>query len=313
MNPAPADSAVGAAFRCIVCGGADASIWTWTRESADPQAAPALRGERRFPVVRCRDCGLACVWPRYSDEELRDLYADKRLFLGSTDPEGRQRSYLGEKELKQRAFAETARWLERYQRGGELLEIGCGPGFFLDVLGAHWRPCGIEWSPIAAGYARRELDLDVAEGAFAPGLYEAERFDAVAMLQVLDHLADPRQVLGEVGRILKPGGVLMLTSLVNGQSYCARVFGGGYRLLAPNHLYYFSPRTLRRILAETGFAVEQMRMPYWRTPYCNYRELNNLVWGTGRAVYRRWRGREPDVLSPPFYGNHLDVMARKLR
>ena len=299
--------------RCIVCGGTDAESWTSTRESADPQAAPAMRGERSFPVVRCRDCGLAWVWPRYSDEELRDLYADEQLFRGSIDPEGRQRSYLGEKEAKQTYFADIAGWLEGYQRGGELLEVGCGPGFFLDVLGDHWQPSGIEWSAFAANYARRELQLDVAEGAFAPGQYEANRFDAVVMLQVLDHLADPRQALAEAERILKPRGMLLLTSLVNGQSYCARVFGGGYRLLAPNHLYYFSPQTLRRLLAETGYKVEELRMPYWRTPYCNYKGLKNLVVGSARSTLRRWRGRESDVLSPPFYGNHIDVMARKLR
>lgn len=303
---------MGEAFGCNVCGSAVSKAWTWVCESADPQAAPAMRGERRFPVVRCAECGLACVWPRYTDEELRVLYADARLFLGSMDPEGRKRSYLGEQEAKQKVFAEVAHWLERFKAGGELLEVGCGPGFFLDILGGHWQASGVELSPFAAAYARREMGLEVVEGAFEPGRYQAERFDAVAMLQVLDHLPDPRQALAEAGRILKAGGVLVLTSLANGNSYCARVFGGGYRLLAPNHLYYFSPHTLERLLAETGFQIEEMRFPYWNTPYRNYKELKNLVFRSAQALLQRLTGQEPTVLSPPCYGNHIDVMARKL-
>lgn len=302
----------GEVIDCNVCGCSDAEQWTWVRESADPLAAPSMRGNRRFPVIRCLECGLAYVSPRYTNEQLRCIYSDETLFKGSSDPEGRQRSYIGEREGKQREFVKTSRWLECYVQGGELLEIGCGPGFFLDVLGPHWRSSGIDLSPFAVGYARGELGLDVLQGEFGTGLYGAERFDAVLMLQVLDHLPDPRQALIEAGRILKAGGVLMLTSLINGHSYCARVFAGGYRLLAPNHLYYFSPSVLRRLLSETGFRIEEMRFPYWGTPYCNYREIKKLVVGSARVALARLAGKDHGVLSPPFYGNHIDLVARKL-
>jgi SAM-dependent methyltransferase len=282
------------------------------RESDDPQAAPAMRGQRLFPIVRCTNCQLAYVWPRYSDDELEILYADEQLFKCSTDPEGHKRSYLGEREAKQRYFVQVGNWLEQYKQGGELLEVGCGPGFFLDVLGSQWRGRGVDLSPYAVDYGRRELGLDLAQGAFVPGLYAPASFDAVAMLQVLDHLPNPRQALSESARLLRQGGVLLLTSLVNGRSYCARLFAGGYRLLAPNHLYYFSPRTLERLLRETGFALEKMRFPYWHTPYCNFREIKNLAVQSGRALAAHLRRREPRVLSPPFYGNHIDVVARKL-
>jgi SAM-dependent methyltransferase len=297
---------------CNLCGRAATDFWTWVCESADARAAPSLRGKRRFPVMRCLKCGLAYISPRYTNEQLYRIYSDESLFTGSTDPEGRQRSYLREIENKQRDFVDVSRWLERYVKGGELLEIGCGPGFFLDVLGPHWHSCGIDLSPFAVEYARGEMGLEVIQGEFGPGLYESERFDAVLMLQVLDHLPDPRQALLEAGRLLKTGGVLMLTSLINGKSYCARVFSGGYRLLAPNHLYYFSPSALRRLLAETGFCVEEMRFPYWGTPYCNYGEINNLIVRSAQVGLARLTGREPRVLSPPFYGNHIDLVARKL-
>ena len=48
------------------------------------------------------------------------------------------------------------------------------------------------------------------------------------MMQVFDHLPDPRQTLGEsLRRILRNDGLLVITSIVNGSSFCARVFAGG--------------------------------------------------------------------------------------
>jgi len=302
----------GETVDCTVCGFADADLWTWVHESDDPQAAPAMRGDRSFPVVRCKECGLAYISPRYTTDELRQLYADENLFKGSTDPEGQRRSYLGEKESKQRTFIELVRWLERYKLGGTLLDVGCGPGFFLDILGEQWRGQGIDWSSFAVQYAQRVLGLDVMHGSFDTEQYAADSFDAVVMLQVLDHLSDPRQALLETQRILKPGGMLMLTSLINGNSYCARLFAGGYRLLAPNHLYYFSPRTLKLLLQESGYRIEKVRFPYWNTPYCNYREIKNLSYRSLQVACARLLGRPTKVLSPPFYGNHFDVMAQKL-
>jgi SAM-dependent methyltransferase len=297
---------------CNLCGADDVLLWVWVEESQDPQVAVSMRGHRRFPVVRCRECGLLYLSPRYTAEQLEVLYADEALFKGSADPEGLPRSYMAEEEYKKRAFADVVRWLERYIQGGYLLEVGCGPGFFMQILGSRWTARGIEISPFASGYAQRELGLDVLCGKFAPGIYEPSSFDAIVMLQVLDHLPDPYQALDEAWNLLRDGGILMLTALVNGESYCARTFGGGYRLLAPNHLYYFSPKTLKSLLGKAGFTPLEIRFPYWSTPYCNYREILNLVTRSAQVIYRHMAGRETCVLSPPFYGNHIDIVARKL-
>ena len=295
---------------CNLCGASDANFWCYTKESSNFHAAAQFQVTKRFPVVRCKACGLVYISPRYSAEKRRALYCDEGLFTGSADPEGRPRSYIGERELKQAAFRPLIGRLERFQRGGRLLDVGSGPGFFLDLLGPHWQGEGLDPSSFASRYARRKLGIKVEKGKFETGKYAPATFAAVTMLQVLDHLPDPLQSLREVHRLLVPGGVLMLSSVVNIDSYCARMFGAGYRLLAPNHLYYFSPRTLRRILRMAGFEVREVRYPYLRTPYCNLRELGKLVRGTLRVLCQREGNRQP-VLSPPFYGNMMDAIAAK--
>ena len=299
-------------IHCDICGGANVVLWTWACENDSPFIAPSLRGKRRFPVVRCVNCGFAFVSPRYSLEESRGIYADKRLFTGSSDPEGQLRSYIGERAEKIRYFQKVSQWMESHKSQGTLLDVGCGPGFFLSSLGKHWHSEGIDLSPYAVEYGRREFGLKLRHGEFAPGIYEAGSFDVVAMMQVFDHLPDPRQTLGEVRRILRNDGLLVMTSIVNGSSFCARVFAGGYRLIAPNHLYYFSPTNLKQLLSEFGFELEVIKFPYWNTPYCNLLEIINFAKKTAMAMASRLFGREPCIISPPFYGNHIDFMARKL-
>ena len=298
---------------CNLCGACRTTIWCYVKESTDPHATPVFQGSKRFPVVRCQECGLVYISPRYTPEQRREIYRDESLFTASSDPEGRKRSYLGERAIKQQAFRRLLSGLEEHVAGGRLLDVGCGPGFFLDILGEHWDGEGIEPSPFAAGYAREELGVEVRQGDFVSGAGPARAYAAVAMLQVLDHLPDPMESLREAHRLLQERGVLLLSSLVNIESFCARVFREGYRLLAPNHLYYFSPRTIRQMLAEAGFETLAIRFPYLDTPYCNPREIGRLMGRTLAAtVSRLWGGPRRTVLSPPFYGNMMDVLARKV-
>ena len=142
-------------------------------------------------------------------------------------------------------------------------------------------------------------------------VFQPEFFDAITMYQVLDHLPDPLGSLRLAHRLLRPGGVAAML-LVNIESFCARVFGAGYRLLAPNHLYYFSPRTITAALAQAGFRVLRIDYPYFDTPYCNARELKTLLVRTFQAlVWSRLTGSGEPVLSPPFYGNMMVVFAAK--
>jgi 2-polyprenyl-3-methyl-5-hydroxy-6-metoxy-1,4-benzoquinol methylase len=283
------------------------------REIADPQAAEAMRGDGVFPVVRCQSCDLTYVSPRYNVQTLRHLYRDESLYGPSSDPDGRRRSYLDERQEKDRSSRRLLLRIEKYRDGGRLLDIGCGPGFFLATLEGGWQGEGLDPSPSAVRIAD-EIGVSVTLGEFEKGLYPAHRFDVVTMMQVLDHLPEPAHSLAECNRILDHEGLLILTGLVNIESYCARLFRDGYRLLAPNHLYYFSPATVAHMLSRAGFAIEEMHFPYWNTPYCNGRDLGRLVGRTASVLSRRLLGRSLNgIVSPPFYGNVMNIVARKTR
>jgi SAM-dependent methyltransferase len=135
-----------------------------------------------------------------------------------------------------------------------LLEIGCGTGCFLDEarpLG--WEVRGIEVSEYAARRARqRGLTVDsvaIEECAIAGP------FDVVALWDVIEHLRAPGTVLQSAASALAPGGVLAL-STGDLTSLCARLSGPRWHLFnLPEHLFFFSPRALKRLLARHGLHV----------------------------------------------------------
>jgi SAM-dependent methyltransferase len=151
------------------------------------------------------------------------------------------------------------RVVQRYKRGGRLLEIGCANGLFLDAIRreGRWQVQGVEVNEPAARYARERLDLDVVVGELADAGFPEAHFDAVAMWDVLEHVHDPQETLREVHRVLEPDGVLVLrVPLLD--SWDRRLFGcywAGWD--APRHLTAFSLRTLRRLLRQTGFRLER--------------------------------------------------------
>jgi len=144
---------------------------------------------------------------------------------------------------------------------GRVLDIGCGSGMISAKLqAAGWDVCGIDIS--------QEGVRKYCGRGFAGIVSDAERnlpfkdqtFDAVWISEVIEHLVDYRNLLREIGRIVKKSGRVYLTT-PNSVFY-------GYRLLYllgrcpsemqhPYHLRFFSPKFLCKTLMESGFRIEQ--------------------------------------------------------
>lgn len=91
-----------------------------------------------------------------------------------------------------------------------ILDVGCGTGGVLAHLGGLGRACGIDPSPEAAGYCReRGLPVALASGMELP--FGDRAFDAVLALDVIEHVEDDVALLREARRVLRPGGVAVLT------------------------------------------------------------------------------------------------------
>jgi len=144
--------------------------------------------------------------------------------------------------------------IRRLGKPGRLLEIGAGAGLFLkEAQNAGWECVGTEIMEAAVQFARDRLGLDVRKQSAEELALPDESFDAVAMLEVIEHLWDPRRALAAIRKILRPGGLLVLTT-PNFNAFSRLVLGDQWAVISPReHLYYFTAATLDRLLVESGF------------------------------------------------------------
>lgn len=194
-----------------------------------------------------------------SDEDLRLAY--ERFFTDSA-----YLDYVGDRRAATRNFEHFASVVRQFQPGGHLFEVGAAYGFFLEVARAYWQVSGIDLSREAAAYARTELGLDVVGGEFLEYAGAPATYDAAVMWDTIEHLRSPRAYVTKIGQMLKPGGVLALTTGDVG-SLIPRWRGHRWRLYDPPfHLQYFSRATMTRLLNECGFDVVLMRTTgYYRS------------------------------------------------
>jgi SAM-dependent methyltransferase len=145
--------------------------------------------------------------------------------------------------------------------GGRLLDVGCATGVFLNGMRrtGKWEVFGVEPNASAADYARRRFGIEVHTGMLREAGYPDEHFDVVSLWHVIEHVLEPVADLREVRRILKPNGLLVLTT-PNLDSFDARLFGRFWAgLETPRHLFVFSLSTLTRLLSGLGFELVRKR------------------------------------------------------
>jgi SAM-dependent methyltransferase len=205
----------------------------------------------RFEVAHCDACGFAVTTPQPAAEQMAAYYPPG--YYGA--PGGRRFPAVVER-LQQKLYESRVRLVESVAAGarGRVLDVGCGRGLLLrEFQRRGWEVQGTELSGQAAGYARDVLKLPVQTGSLETIGFPAEHFDAITLWHVLEHLADPRVLLAEARRILKPQGVL-LVGVPNFGGWEARFCRDKwFHLDVPRHLTHLSRPMLRQVLAENGF------------------------------------------------------------
>ena len=153
---------------------------------------------------------------------------------------------------------------------GRLLDIGTGRGELLRVaVEDGWDATGVEPSAAFAEYAARYSSAEIRREPVERCNFDAESFDVVILGAVLEHLYNPDETIREISRILRPGGALYV-DVPNETGLYFRV-GNLYQKLrgrdwvvnlaptfSPFHVFGFSPRSLRALLAKY-----KLRPEYW--------------------------------------------------
>lgn len=210
-----------------------------------------------FSIVECPTCRLRYVNPRPGREWLDAWYREEYCSFAQEEAAGAQ--HLQQGLIKTATAQLRLQLLGPSGPKGRLADMGCGGGFFVRTAAAGgWDAIGLEPSAAAARCAARAQQVRVVAGRLEAAPFADARFDAITMFDVLEHVFCPGACLTEARRLLAPGGTLVIET-PNMAGWLPRVMGTRHPWVRPpEHLTYFTPATLRRLLERCGLQVERL-------------------------------------------------------
>jgi SAM-dependent methyltransferase len=236
-----------------------------SNHSANPKhAGPVLATVDGYDVIECASCGFRHIDPLLSEEELKQFY----------DAEFYEKEWP---DYFRNAEEDKDWWMLRYHHlydlmdahapGRRLLDIGSGPGYFIEAGRDHgWDVLGFEPSRIAAEYTRKR-GLNVVNDLFNLARARAEgSFDAVSLNLVIEHLRDPIGLIEDVKAVLNPGGLLFLTSPNDFSPYQMLLWKhAGFKpwwVVPRHHLNYFDTASIQKFCRRMGFEILHVEAGY---------------------------------------------------
>lgn len=230
-------------------------------------AQPSPYSVRPWTLKECKVCALVYVHEAPVYDALEKNLAWEKSFAHET----RRREIETPKTFR---LSRATRWrmrllprrnvvdmLVRHALPGPVIDLGCGSGGLGQSYPAGFVPYGIEISPSLAQGARtvfRARGGDVVQAPCAEGLkaFPDEFFNGATLRSYLEHEAEPRTVMEELRRVLKPGAPAVVkvpnfaswNRVIRGRNWC------GFRF--PEHLNHFTPDALRRLARRAGFRYD---------------------------------------------------------
>jgi hypothetical protein len=227
---------------CPACGGMTAHTFRFRVNGCD--------------ILQCAECGLGRTETPAFDPATyytEDYFSGRRAD-GYAD-------YLGAEPVLRREFSRSVDFIRRYRNGGKLLELGCAYGFFLkeaaryfDVAGIERRACAPRGAERAARRSRRSESAADRQGRRHRSLRRhrasaAAARDAGAVPRSSQSRRHHRDHDGDYG------------------SLAARLTGARWRLMTPpQHLWFFTQASMRRLSAALGLALEHVDHPWKIVP-----------------------------------------------
>jgi 2-polyprenyl-3-methyl-5-hydroxy-6-metoxy-1,4-benzoquinol methylase len=241
---------------------------------------------------RCRRCGLIYLFPYPDKNEMvrrhqTEAYASHPYFAAGDEAAGSGAGF----GLHRWFLSLLARHIVP---GSRVLDVGAGTGDFVQLGSSIYRMSAVEPSPYLAERIRRRAAGDVFEGAFED-FVPSEPYDAVLLMDMIEHAADPRALLRHARGVLRQGGILFVCTVDSGALlyrlgrtawHASRVSAkAGYllhRIFCQQHNWYFNRRVLGQVVSDAG--LDTIDHQGYEFPLDRLRE-NPVVVGGLRAVY----------------------------
>lgn len=229
---------------CPACGNRDFSHYLDTADFSFTQ--------EKFSLHQCRQCGTLGTRPQ-PDKSIIQHYYQSDKYISHTNKSDNWLISFAYRVARKFASTGKRKLIERYASGKDLLDLGCGTGYFLyEMKKAGWKVDGVEPSEMA----RQQAEIKLNQPVFrlleeATGL----SFSVITLWHVLEHLHRPDETLQRCNQLLKKGGILVV-AVPNFNSYDAdkyKKYWAGYDV--PRHLWHFNKQSMNLLMNRQGFCI----------------------------------------------------------
>lgn len=196
-------------------------------------------------VVKCNDCGLIYINPVLDPSMVLEGYR-----------KGTDETFVSQNEARKKTFTKCLKLIEKYcKKPGKILDVGTAGGAFLHICKQKgWEVSGCEVNEWLCKWGKKNYRIPINSGTLFDQKYKASSFDVITLWDVLEHTPDPKKVLKECNRILKPGGLLII-NIPDIGTWIAKLMRRKWVFLLSVHLFYFTKKTIIKMMENSGYEV----------------------------------------------------------
>ena len=200
---------------------------------------PFGRIHKAHNLLQCKKCGLIFVAPRIKDWVVNRWY-DEYL-------SGKYREFIidYDQSFREKIFQKNLEFIEQFRGGGNLIDIGCASGGFLNIARGRYKTFGIEVSAIAGLKASEYGDVRIGDAAEQLATFPDGFFDIAALIDSIEHLKSPAAMIRSLSPKMKACGVVFIDTPNADAEFD----------VSSKHFFLFSIDTLSRLLEQNGFQV----------------------------------------------------------
>jgi len=196
-------------------------------------------------LCKCGSCGFVFAKKIPTEQELEEHYEG----YGRND-------YLSPITIKR--YNELLDSFEKYRKTNRLIDVGCGIGYFLEeAIKRGWEVYGTEYTDEAVKICQGK-GITMLKGKLDPSKLVDMEFDVITSFEVIEHINNPNEELSNFNKILRKGGMVYITT-PNFNSLLRYRLKSAYNVITyPEHLSYYTPKTLSKVFTGNGFKKEKI-------------------------------------------------------
>ena len=230
--------------------------------------------KQNYQINRCPECDLHRTQLKSSYQKLIKHYYTKAYFTGNQNRAG----YANYQEDKKIVQANSQRYLasiHQFVQPHKLLDIGCATGTFIsEAVQLGWKCWGIDVSAYATKIAQQKFGKKVKKGIFSSLSFPRQKFTVVTLLDVFEHLGNPRHTLRLIHGYLQPKGLVIINT-GDSSSLLAKLEGPKWHyFIPPQHVFFYSRHNIMQLLTSEKFTVLKI---YHHGKWLSFRYLLHLM------------------------------------